>query len=61
MTATVLDYAVRRANSPEYIQEDGTLLQDLVGAPSERDQKTLKQVAGTCRFATHNMIFTGSQ
>lgn len=61
MTATVLDYAVRRANSPEYIQEDGTLLQDLVGAPSERDQETLVHVACTCRFAIHNMRFTGSQ
>ncbi|KAK3207700.1 hypothetical protein GRF29_96g78560 [Pseudopithomyces chartarum] len=51
MTATVLDYAVRRANSPEYIQEDGTLLQDLVGAPSERDQETLVHVASSFQAA----------
>ncbi|KAI8939365.1 hypothetical protein NX059_003150 [Plenodomus lindquistii] len=41
---TVLNYASKRAQKPEFIQADATLLQDLLGAPDEHDQATLDLV-----------------
>ena len=38
---TVLDYAAKRAQNPQFIQSDATLLQDLLGAPHEHDRATL--------------------